>query len=481
MEYTVLKNSEVKTDNITFRLDAEYFKKEYLDVLRQVESNNYSYMDDVTEWITQGPNPIFSESGIPCLTGRNINNGEVSYVNPDYVDDTEYQKLSRYQIKAGDTLVTLKGKGSIGKIGYVTNNQNAIFSRDIGIVRPTSINAGYLNVFILCKYGKKLIDRGETGGTGQSTLTTNYLKSVPVPRFNIEDSIGNILENSELKRNKSKEKYQEAQSLLLSEIGFLDWKPKHRLSFVKDFSDTQSADRIDAEYYQPMYEEMISKFKSHSACKNLEEITTLVGHPSNPPYAEEESKDKTFVITQKHLGTYFPNDNFWEDIEALYTTREFIRKNKQYLLQAEDIILYSVGAYIGKANIYNSSIPATIGSFLTLIRPDRSKINPYYLLVFLNSDVGKELTRRCSRGMAQQYVYPFDIRKFVIPIIGDSKQNEIESKMTEALETKTLSKHLLEIAKRGVEMAIEKSEKDAQGWIDEELKKLKNSGVGIII
>jgi restriction endonuclease S subunit len=142
------------------------------------------------------------------------------------------------------------------------------------------------------------------------------------------------------------------------------------------------------------------------------------------------------------------------------------------LLQANDIILYSVGAYIGKANIFNSNIKATIGSFLTLIRPDHEKINPYYLLVFLNSEAGKQMTRRCSRGMAQQYVYPYDIKKIIIPIISKSKQIEIEKKILESLDAKALSKHLLTIAKRGVEMAIEKSEKDAQNWIGTKLKKL---------
>jgi restriction endonuclease S subunit len=141
-------------------------------------------------------------------------------------------------------------------------------------------------------------------------------------------------------------------------------------------------------------------------------------------------------------------------------------------LQANDIILYSVGAYIGKANIYNSNVKATIGSFLTLIRPDHEKIIPYCLLVFLNSEAGKQMTRRCSRGMAQQYVYPYDIKKFIIPIISKSKQIEIEKKMLESLDAKALSKRLLDIAKHGVEMAIEKNEIDAQRWINEELKKL---------
>ncbi len=39
-------------------------------------------------------------------------------------------------------------------------------------------------------------------------------------------------------------------------------------------------------------------------------------------------------------------------------------------------------------------------------------------------------------------------------------------------ETKKLSKSLLEIAKRSVEMAIEKDEQEAKKWIDNEMKKL---------
>jgi len=38
--------------------------------------------------------------------------------------------------------------------------------------------------------------------------------------------------------------------------------------------------------------------------------------------------------------------------------------------------------------------------------------------------------------------------------------------------SKALSRHFLDIAKRGVEIAIEKNEKEAETWINEELKKL---------
>jgi len=102
MEFSILRNSEVKTENVTYRIDAEFFKREFLDAVKAVEKCKNSYIEDVTSWVTQGPNPTFSETGTPCLTGRNINKGEVSYINPDYVDEEEYKKLSRYQLKSAN-------------------------------------------------------------------------------------------------------------------------------------------------------------------------------------------------------------------------------------------------------------------------------------------------------------------------------------------------------------------------------------------
>src|SRR5699024_3374124 len=119
-----------------------------------------------------------------------INKGSVNYNNPDYLYLDVYEKFKRFQLRYGDTLITLKGKGSIGQIGYVTDERKAIFSRNIGIIRPNKINSGYLNAYILSYYGSKLIERGETGGTGQSTLTTEYLKNIDVPRLKIESEIG---------------------------------------------------------------------------------------------------------------------------------------------------------------------------------------------------------------------------------------------------------------------------------------------------
>ena len=57
---------------------------------------------------------------------------------------------------------------------------------------------------------------------------------------------------------------QQAQTILLSELGLTHWQPKHQLTFIKNYSDTKQAGRIDAEYFQPKYEDIIKAIKNYS-------------------------------------------------------------------------------------------------------------------------------------------------------------------------------------------------------------------------
>ncbi|MCC7543570.1 hypothetical protein IT415_02580 [bacterium] len=59
-----------------------------------------------------------------------------------------------------------------------------------------------------------------------------------------------------------------------------------------------------------------------------------------------------------------------------------------------------------------------------------------------------------------------------MPKIDSKTQDEIKQKIAKMYETKKLSKSLLEIAKRGVEMAIEKDEQEAEKWIETKLTEL---------
>ena len=93
--------------------------------------------------------------------------------------------------------------------------------------------------------------------------------------------------------------YQKAQTLLLSELGLADWRPKHQLTFVKNYSDAKQAGRMDAEYYQPKYEEIVNVIKSYKGgWDTLENLVTVEKcvEVGSDEYLSDEYLDKGISI-----------------------------------------------------------------------------------------------------------------------------------------------------------------------------------------
>jgi hypothetical protein len=62
----------------------------------------------------------------------------------------------------------------------------------------------------------------------------------------------------------SKTKYVEAETLLLETLGLLDFSPSTEKINIKSFKDSFAATgRLDAEHYQPKYEQIEEKIKAH--------------------------------------------------------------------------------------------------------------------------------------------------------------------------------------------------------------------------
>ncbi|MEH2413608.1 hypothetical protein [Nostoc sp.] len=91
----------------------------------------------------------------------------------------------------------------------------------------------------------------------------------------------------------------------------------------------------------------------------------------------------------------------------------------------------------------------------------------------INSLIGRLQTEKLSAGSAQAELYPKDIDNFVIPSIAKEKQEQVVNQYVLSLKRKQKSKQLLEIAKTGVERAIETDEAIATHWINQQLKALE--------
>ena len=76
---------------------------------------------------------------------------------------------------------------------------------------------------------------------------------------------------------KSKSVYQQAEDLLLPELGLKDWQPTTEESFaVKSCSESfLSSDRLDAEYYQPKFDQLIDRLKEKVKLTPLRDLLAL--------------------------------------------------------------------------------------------------------------------------------------------------------------------------------------------------------------
>lgn len=470
LEITIKLFSELNFNNPTHRLDSEFFKKEYLTLYESLFKKPCDKLESLSEWVTQGPNPSFSESTIPCLTGRNINKGRVNYNNADYVSEQEYQSLKRFQLKYGDTLITLKGKGSIGKVGYVTDERKAIFSRDIGVIRLINIDPAYVNAFVLSKYGKKIIERGETGGTGQSTLTASYLKNIDVPRIPIESEIGELITHSESIFSLSNQKYLSAENLLLTELGLNDFEPSKEAVNVKSFSESFGASgRFDAEYYQLKYEQIVRRIKEHpyESLSNLVQIKKSI-EPGSKFYSQDETGLPFLRVSDySKFGITDPNKKL---------TLEFVNENKTKidgLKPKKGTILFSKDGSVGTAyHLRQNYNGITSGAILHLKVIDSTKVLPEYLTLVLNSKLVQMQAERDAGGSIILHWRIGEIEQVVIPVIDFAKQEQIADLIEESFQLKKQSEQLLEIAKRSVEIAIEKDESAAMKYINRQTENL---------
>ena len=100
------------------------------------------------------------------------------------------------------------------------------------------------------------------------------------------------------------------------------------------------------------------------------------------------------------------------------------------------------------------------------------QVLPEYLTLVLNSVIVQQQIYRDAGGSIINHWRPDQVKATLIPILKEDAQNEIKGLIQESFSNRKISRSLLEIAKCGVEMAIEENEEKAIEWINSQVKEL---------
>ncbi|MDZ7955030.1 hypothetical protein [Nostoc sp. DedQUE09] len=143
------------------------------------------------------------------------------------------------------------------------------------------------------------------------------------------------------------------------------------------------------------------------------------------------------------------------------------------MIQQDDVLFNGTGVgTIGRCAPYFYEQEALPDTEVTVLRSD--KLDPVYLSIYINSIAGQlQVQKHLQSSSGIIRVYPGDIAQFQVWDAPDSVQQKIRSKVEVSHQKREQSKQLLEIAKTGVERAIETDEATATTWINQQLETLE--------
>ena len=124
----------------------------------------------------------------------------------------------------------------------------------------------------------------------------------------------------------------------------------------------------------------------------------------------------------RHLTAKCVKESFIDDT-AERLSLETHYNNLRSSCEAGDVLLSTAGT-LGNAGIVTEDVlPANMDQDLARIHLQTKVINPWYLVAFLNSRVGKLQSERVSTGQIQKHIALEKIREFAIPIGFDQRKS----------------------------------------------------------
>lgn len=471
LEINELLLSKIREDNKSFRIESEYFKKEYQLLKQTLISREHTELSKLVK------KPI-QTGHTPSMKNLNFYGGDINFIKTDNLRDNEIttnfsdtlseegnNEIKRTQLLENDIITTIIGATHeviarsclVNKQILPANiNQNIAHIRvNEKIIQPEVLVA-YMNSI----YGKKYL-RYLSRQTEQVNLNCDEVGQLIIPMFGSEfcNCIYNFIIKANICKEEAQQAYQQAETLLLEAVGLKNFEPSKDPANVKSYKESYLASgRLDAEYYQKKYEDYIKLIRDYrngfelleSAC-NLKDDNFTPKDAEEYKYIELADVGKSGDITgcTVSMGKELPT-----------RARRLVKEN--------DVIISSIEGSLESCAViteeYNKALCST--GFYVINSP---KLNSETLLVLFKSELMQNVLKQSCSGTILTSINKEDLKKIPIPLIEEDVQLQVKIKIAESSKLRQQSNMLLETAKRAVEMAIEQSEEEA-------LKLIKQSG-----
>lgn len=452
MLVSIINRNDLRRFN---RLDAEYYQPQYLEYLSILNKLQPVRLGDYAK-VTDGIHTSIDydiNSNIRCLSAQSVKEGFINTTANSFISKEQHEKNSKTNLREGD--VILSSVGTIGNCSVITKDilpSNA--DRHVGIIRiEKELNPYFISAFLNSKYGYFQSIREATGNV-QLNLFIDKMNEILVPITSIQDEIGKMVKHAIDKYFETKEKLNNAESILLSNMKLQGLNLTETLSYIHNYHDVVNSSRLDPEYFQPKYDVLLSLIKKFNPIK-LSNLGTPV--------------TKKVKLDQNKLYKYIEIGDVDISIgEVSYTSREYsdLPVNAKIDVSGGELIISKVRPTRGAIGIIpiectKDSVCSNAFAIYDIKSPMRE-----YLQIVLRSVIGKTQLEKPTKGTSYPTVEDIDVANIMIPQLSDNIIEEISALVNNAFRIRQEAKKLMKKAIEIVEITIEKGENEAMKFFN---------------
>lgn len=440
--YEVLSNKD-------FRIDSSFYTKEpkknldltYAKIGEHLISSQYGISIEMNT----------DSVGYPIYRMNEIHD-MLCDLDVDKCADITQAEYDRFALKDRDVLFNRTNSFEwVGRTGIYYQNddiQRTFASYLVRLNPKDSILPEYLCAYLNCKYGEWDVKRRARQSINQTNVNPEEVKEIEIPILDIDlqQKIRCCFTQANSLRILSQKTYSKAELILHNGLGVNSVAVTDVNVSQKRFSDFINSGRLDAEYYQPKYDDLFSRLSKFES-KRLGDMVQI--RKSIEPGSEAYQNKGIPFMRVSNLSKFG-----FSDTEIHLSPDEYgdvIRPKQNTILLSKD---GSVGiAY----KVEQDMNVITSGAILHLTITD-NEFMPDYLTLVLNSVIVGMQAERDAGGSIIQHWKPSEIENVVIPKLSKEIQQKITNKVKESFALRRESKRLLNLAKTAVEIAIERGE-----------------------
>ena len=379
--------------------------------------------------------------------------------NCNLLDADTYESL---RLRKDDVLIcrTNGNPKLVGRAAIVPRDYDFAFASYLFRVRtnPNLINASTLVSFLNSKYGRLEIEKFSMI-SNQANFSPAKFRKISIPLFSKQFNIHieALIYQAFALLERSKVQYSEAEDILLQELGLKSWQPDDNPINIKQLKDSfLKSGRLDAEYYQQKYEDytcLLEEYKD--GFSKLSNVCNISDKNFNPA---DDTEYK--YIELSNIG------NSGEITGCTVAKGSELPSRARRLVHSNDVIVSSIEGSLSSCALITEEFNGALCStgFYVI---HSSFFNPETLLLIFKSEPIQMLMKKGCSGTILTAISKNELEKIPLPLIQKDIQKQLAPMIQKSYRLRNESKHLLEIAKKAVEIAISENEERAILFIKE--------------